>query len=68
MDAAKWARFKQYTSDCRLARGASKDRSMTEEQHERLRAAYVKHRAGEMTRKEFEAWCSGFWAGKTLQS
>ena len=35
---------------------------MTEEQHERLRAAYARHRAGEMTREEFEAWCSGFWA------
>lgn len=65
MDTAKWARFKQYTYDCRLARGASKDPSITKEQHERLRKAYERHRAGEMTREEFEAWCSGFRAGKS---
>ncbi len=64
MDAAKWVRFKRYTHNCRLARGASKDPSMTEKQCERLRAAYARHRAGEMTREEFEAWCSGFWADK----
>lgn len=64
MDGAKWARHKQYTYDCRIARGASKDPAMTEEQRERLREAYERHHAGEMTKEEFEAWCSGFWAGK----
>lgn len=64
MDGAKWARHKQYTYDCRIARGASKDPAMTEEQRERLHEAYERHRAGEMTKEEFEAWCSGFWIGK----
>ena len=64
MDGAKWARYKQYAYDCRIARGASKDPTTTEEQRERMHEAYERHHAGEMTREEFEAWCSGFWAGK----
>lgn len=64
MDGAKWARHKRYAHNCRLARGVSKDPAMTDGQRERLREAYERHRAGKMSREEFEAWCSGFWAGK----
>lgn len=64
MAGQEFARHKQYTYNCRIARGASKDYTLSERQYERLHEAYMRHSSGELTREEFEVWCSGFWAGK----